>query len=109
MQRRQWKSLLKEFKSANPENLLLAGSYGTGKSHLSYAAVRALLDKGYSGLFLSVPKLLTKIKDTYNSHSEFSEAELLEAVEKYERNYMLFISGFNTELRISDILKLKSI
>ncbi|PFG13049.1 ATP-binding protein [Bacillus sp. es.036] len=85
---------VKEFKSSNPENLLLAGSYGTGKSHLSYAAVRALLDKGYSGLFLSVPKLLTKIKDTYNSHSEFSEAELLEAVEKVD---LLVLDDIGTE------------
>lgn len=75
--------LVKYVNSFDPrlgKNLLLAGTYGTGKSHLSYATAKKLIDNGYSALFLSVPKLLTKIKDTYNSNSRFSENDLLEFV-----------------------------
>lgn len=76
-------SLLKYVNEFNPKegkNLLLVGTYGTGKSHLSYATAKALIANGNSALFLSAPKLLTKIKDTYNSNSKFSENDLLEFV-----------------------------
>ncbi|WP_198589125.1 ATP-binding protein [Mycobacteroides abscessus] len=69
------------FDSKSYKNLLLVGTYGTGKSHLSYAATKHLIDEGRSCLFLSVPKLLTKIKDTYNPNSKHSEDELLEYIQ----------------------------
>ncbi|TQR21863.1 DnaC replication protein [Psychrobacillus vulpis] len=73
-------NFVNEFNPKEGKNLLLVGTYGTGKSHLSYAAAKELIEKGYSALFLSVPKLLTKIKDTYNPNSKFSENDLLEFV-----------------------------
>ncbi|MFP3470762.1 hypothetical protein R0J90_12040, partial [Micrococcus sp. SIMBA_144] len=55
----QAKSLLEgfiaDYDPAQPQNLLVFGSYGTGKSHLTYAAAKELLAKGHSALFLSVP------------------------------------------------------
>ena len=60
-----------------PENLLFAGMYGLGKSHLSYAICKALRAKGHIAVFVSVPKILTVIKSTYQRNSDFSEAELL--------------------------------
>lgn len=68
------------FNPKEPQNFLIKGTYGTGKSHLSYATAKTLLENQYSSLFLSVPKLLTKIKETYNGGSKFSENELLEFV-----------------------------
>lgn len=68
------------FDPKEPQSFLLKGTYGTGKSHLSYATAKALLERQHSTLFLSVPKLLTKIKETYNGGSKFSENELLEFV-----------------------------
>ncbi|WP_081457653.1 ATP-binding protein [Alkalihalophilus pseudofirmus] len=65
-----------------PRNLLLTGSYGLGKSHLSSAALKVLIESGYTSIFISVPKLLTKLKATYNKHSEFSEDNYLELLEK---------------------------
>lgn len=47
-------------------NLLFTGTYGTGKSHLSASIVKRLMDQGKTCVFISLPKLLTKIKDTYN-------------------------------------------
>lgn len=69
-----------EFNPREGKNVLLVGTYGTGKSHLSFAAAKKIIENGYSALFLSVPKLLTKIKDTYNSNSKYSENDLLEFV-----------------------------
>jgi len=69
------------FKNSEAINILLVGSFGTGKSHLSYATTQYLIAKGHSALFLSVPKLLTKIKDTYNGDSKYSENDLLELVQ----------------------------
>jgi len=62
------------------KNLLLHGSYGTGKSHLSVSVTKELMAKGYECLFLSLPKLLTKIKETYNNKG-VTEDELLEAIQ----------------------------
>lgn len=80
----QAKSLLEgfiaEYDPAHPQNLLVFGSYGTGKSHLTYAAAKELLAKGHSALFLSVPKLLTKIKESFGQSANFSESELLDFV-----------------------------
>ncbi|WP_260858089.1 ATP-binding protein [Bacillus sp. FJAT-22090] len=73
-------SFVNEFNPKKGKNLLLVGTYGTGKSHLSYATAKSLIANGHSALFLSVPKLLTKIKDTYNPNSKFSENDLLEYV-----------------------------
>jgi DNA replication protein DnaC len=72
------------FNPSEAKNLLLVGTYGTGKSHLSYAATKFLLDAGYSCLFLSVPKLLTKIKETYNSKSNLSEEDLFEYIQQVD-------------------------
>lgn len=65
------------------KNLLLHGSYGTGKSHLSIATTKALMEKGYECLFLSLPKLLTKIKETYNNDG-VTEDELLEMIQRVD-------------------------
>lgn len=69
-----------EFILDKPKNLLFAGMYGLGKSHLSYSICQALRKKGFIAVFVSVPKLLTIIKSTYNRNSEFSEAELLDVL-----------------------------
>jgi DNA replication protein DnaC len=72
------------FNPNEAKNLLLVGTYGTGKSHLSFAATKFLLDAGFSCLFLSVPKLLTKIKETYNSKSKLSEEDLFEYIQQVD-------------------------
>jgi DNA replication protein DnaC len=71
----------RDFNPNESKNLLLVGPYGTGKSHLSVSITKELMGKGFKCLFLSVPKLLTKIKQTYNGSSKFSEADILELVE----------------------------
>ncbi|MFD2628809.1 ATP-binding protein [Oceanobacillus kapialis] len=65
-------------------NILLVGNYGTGKSHLSVAVTKELLKKNFTCLFLSVPKLLTQIKDTYNASNNLSESEILSLIEQVD-------------------------
>lgn len=72
------------FSKDNPVNLMLIGNYGTGKSHLAVSAVKTLITRGNSCLFISVPKLFTKLKSTYNSDSKETEAELLGHLEKMD-------------------------
>lgn len=64
-------------------NLLLHGTYGTGKSHLSISVTKKLTERGHSCLFLSLPKLLTKIRDTYNN-GNITEDKLLENIQSVD-------------------------
>lgn len=74
----------REFDVNQSSNLLLVGGYGVGKSHLSIAVTKELIAKGHTCLFLSVPKLLTKIKQTYGGNSEFDEADILNIIESVD-------------------------
>lgn len=65
------------------QNLLLTGTYGTGKSHLSVAITKELMKQGKECLFLSLPKLLTKIKETYNNNG-VTEEELLDVIKRVD-------------------------
>jgi len=65
------------------QNLLFTGDYGTGKSHLSVSITKELIAKGYECLFLSLPKLLTKIKQTYNAKGT-TEDELLSVIQRVD-------------------------
>jgi len=72
------------FNLDKPINLLLYGSYGTGKSHLSVAITKELMQKGLTCIFVSMPKLLTKIKTTYNKKSEQTESDLMDYIESVD-------------------------
>lgn len=65
------------------KNLLFVGNYGTGKSHLSVSITKKLMEQGKECLFLSLPKLLTKIKDTY-SNDGITEDELLKVIQRVD-------------------------
>ena len=72
------------FNKDNPVNLMLMGNYGTGKSHLAMSVVKELWKGGKACLFISVPKLFTKLKSTYNKSSKETESELLGYLEKVD-------------------------
>lgn len=75
------KRYLEIFSSDTPKNFVLYGSYGMGKSHIAVGILKELMKEGYSGIFVSVPKLLQAFRNTYNKDSEVSEGQLLEALE----------------------------
>jgi DNA replication protein DnaC len=69
------------FDPDKPINLYCYGSFGIGKSHLAKSSADDLMKKGKSCIFISVPKLLRKLKDTYNKESIATEDKLLQALE----------------------------
>lgn len=68
----------KTFSLAQPRGLILTGDFGVGKSHLARAVVRVVNANGFSGVFITVPDLLTKLKSTYRKDSKISELQVLE-------------------------------
>jgi DNA replication protein DnaC len=74
-------NFVRTFDINESRNLIFIGSPGLGKSHLSAAISKAIVQKGHTSIFISVPKLMTKIKNTYNKDSEYSEADVLKALE----------------------------
>ncbi|WP_029265748.1 ATP-binding protein [Virgibacillus alimentarius] len=59
-------------------NLVFSGTYGVGKSHLAKAITDGVINKGHSAIFISVPKLLTKFRTSYNKDSDISEGDLID-------------------------------
>lgn len=76
----QAKRYADKFDIKNPRNLFFQGSFGTGKSHLSVAVTKVVKEKGHSAIFISTPKLLTKIRNTYNKNSQQTEEEIINAI-----------------------------
>ncbi len=92
----------KEFKKAESSNLLLVGDYGVGKSHLAVAITKELINKGNTCLFLSVPKLLTKIKQTYGGNTSFNEADILDLIASVDLFVLDDLGTEYTNLRSDD-------
>ncbi|MGN7311487.1 ATP-binding protein [Alkalicoccobacillus gibsonii] len=78
------KGYVARFTKDNPVPIILMGSYGLGKSHLAAATTKALAEKNIKSIFISVPKLITKIKSTWDKQSDVTESEILTALEKVD-------------------------
>ena len=57
--------------------LILLGSYGTGKTHLAISAIKDLLARGYVARYLTVDKLIRRVRSTWATSSKVSEDEVL--------------------------------
>jgi DNA replication protein DnaC len=64
--------------------LLFMGPVGTGKTHLSTAILRGLLEKGIACLFYEFGALLKEIQNSYNPVSQTSESKVLTPVYETE-------------------------
>jgi DNA replication protein DnaC len=66
----------KQFPVVDKPGLLLIGDgTGTGKTHLAVAAFRAILAKGFSGVFFDYSNLLDRIRKSYDSASGITDRE----------------------------------
>jgi DNA replication protein DnaC len=60
--------------------LLLMGPCGVGKTHLAAAIIRGLVEKGVPCLFYEFGALLKKIQESYHTHAQTSEMNVLEPI-----------------------------
>ena len=67
--------------------LLFMGPAGVGKTHLAVSIIRALIEKGFAGLFFEFGSLLKQIQDSYNPVSKSSELKVLAPV--YEADVLI--------------------
>jgi len=65
----------RDFPNAKKPGLLLMGDPGTGKTHLAVAAFRAIMGKGFEGLFFDYQNLLDRIRSGYDASSNSSDRE----------------------------------
>jgi DNA replication protein DnaC len=65
----------REFPTGEKPGLLLTGYPGSGKTHLAVAAFRAILAKGFQGLFFDYQGLLDRIRSGYDVTSNSSDKE----------------------------------
>lgn len=72
-----------DFIDGKKASLLLTGKSGVGKSHLAVSILKEAQEKGFTTLFISLPRLFTEIKGTYKN-SELSELDILKGIEKVD-------------------------
>ena len=70
----------RDFPNPKQPGLLLMGEPGTGKTHLAIAAFRAILAKGFQGLFFDYQNLLDRIRAGYDAASNSSDREAYSVV-----------------------------
>jgi DNA replication protein DnaC len=73
------KGFVRDFPNPKMPGLLLMGDPGTGKTHLAVAALRAIMAKGFEGLFFDYQNLLDRIHLGYSPTSNSSDREAYKA------------------------------
>lgn len=82
-----------------PKNILLIGTPGTGKSHLAASITQEMTEKGYVCIFVSIPRLFSLIKSTYNKNAKVSEIEILGWIEQAD---LVVLDDIGAEYRADD-------
>lgn len=75
------KNYASAFNSKNPTALILWGEPGNGKSLLAACANNYIQQSGHTTVFVSMPDLLTKIKQSFNKSNNDSEEQILKALD----------------------------
>lgn len=76
----QARAFVRNYLSSDSQGMLLVGTVGTGKTHLAVGALRAVIEKGFSGLFCDYRKLMKLVQNSYNPQANTTEMGLLAPV-----------------------------
>src|SRR5262249_36102512 len=68
-------NFIRDFPNPSRPGLLLVGAPGTGKTHLAAAALRAVIQKGFEGVFYDYQNLFDRIRSGYDPTSNSSDKE----------------------------------
>lgn len=89
---RTLKNYAENFTSQNPKSLLLIGGTGIGKTHLSSAVAKTVIDRGYDVLYESAPNIFFELEQTRFS----KDAEGVPGARYYDAE-LLIIDDLGTE------------
>lgn len=70
----------REFPGTDKPGLLFIGDPGIGKTHLAVAVLKALIARGFEGVFFDYQNLLDRIRASYSETSGSSDREAYRAV-----------------------------
>lgn len=62
------------------KGILMKGSTGLGKTHLSLAIANEVLENGYSVVYVSAPDILSKLEKEHFSYNQSAEQEVLSSL-----------------------------
>lgn len=66
--------------TSRSNGLLFIGVTGSGKTHVAVAILRAVIERGFSGLFCNVVNLLQELRDSFDPDAPQSGFEIMEPV-----------------------------
>ena len=75
--------------------LLFFGNYGTGKTHLAAAVLQNVIKKGYTGVFMSVPELISKIRASWSNDE--NEGDMIDIISETDLVVMDDLGAENTK------------
>lgn len=78
----------------NNIGIYIYGNNSSGKTYLTACMCNALVEKGYTCVFTSMPKIISEIQKSYNNNAALSQAEV---VEMLSRKQFLFIDDLGKE------------
>lgn len=61
------------------QSMILFGTTGTGKTHLSIAIANDIIQRGYTALFTSVMEAVLTVRETYRRESDKTERKIIES------------------------------
>jgi len=64
--------------------LVMSGNSGTGKTHLACAVANQFQQSGKSVMFITVAAMIRKIRETYSSDTDMTEAKAIELFRDYD-------------------------
>lgn len=74
------KRYAEEFDGISGKCAVFLGKPGTGKTHLSIGIALSVMRQGYTAMFMTVMRVIRRIKDTWGRGSEMSETEAIQSL-----------------------------